>query len=441
MLQGQSGQGGQSEMYRVQGAGCSGHRPPSPSIALHRLLLPAVLLVAVWGCSGEASAGAEYTVRDSLGIEIVENVSGSWTDDTRWRLASEPVVDIGVLEGAPEYQLFRARDVRRMASGRIVVANAGTNEIRFFDSDGIHLRTVGREGNGPGEFEGLGILRPYPGDSLLAYDFSLTRASVFDAEGEFGRSYRVIPPTEGGFGFAVDAFSNGTLIIKSPQIFQGGFSDGLQRRDEDHYTISVTGEFLDSVGVFPGPEQFIQTARDGDNFMVSVTTPPFGRTTVLVAHGMQFCFGSSDTYEIRCFQDDGTLVRIVRRVLPNRTVTPADVERLKQQELAEQEDDNSRRATERRFEEMPVAETMPAYDGLEIDAAGNMWIREYSWIEGAERRWTVFDSTGRMLGDVMLPPGFTVRQIGEDFLLGIWRDDLDVEHVRQYELIKPEGTR
>jgi hypothetical protein len=27
--------------------------------------------------------------------------------------------------------------------------------------------------------------------------------------------------------------------------------------------------------------------------------------------------------------------------------------------------------------------------------------------------------------------------IGPDFVLGVWRDDLDVEHARLYELIKP----
>ena len=426
MIQGQKeqkGQGGQRDHCR----------PPS-SIVLHRLLLPAALLAAVWGCSGEASAGAEYTVRDSIGIEIVENVSGSWTDDTRWRLSSDPVVDIGVLEGAPEYQLFQVRDPRRLPDGRFVVGNA--NELRFYDADGTYLFTSGQQGSGPGEFEGLGILRPFPGDSLLAYDFQLTRASVFDANGEFGRSYQVIPPTEGGFGFAVGAFSDGTLIIKSPQIFQGGFEEGAQRRDEDHYTISSTGEFLDSAGTFPGPEQFIETARDGDNFMVSVTSPPFGRTTVLEVHGTQFCFGSSDTYEIRCFQQDGTLTRVVRRAVSNRTVTADDLESLKQQELADADDENSRRATERRFEEMPVAGTMPAYDGLAIDAAGNLWVREYAFIDGLERRWTVFDTSGRMLGDVTFPANFGVTQIGEDFVLGVWRDDLEVEHVRLYELIK-----
>ena len=392
-------------------------------------------LVFLAACGGNDGSSGGFTVRDSAGVSIAENAGdGEWGRDGGWRVADPPLVDIGVLDGAPEYQLFQVRTALRLPDGRIVVANA--NELRFFDGEGQHLRTVGKQGSGPGEFEGLGLLSSIPGDSILVYDLRHARASVFDAQGEFARSYRVIPPQEGGFGFAVAALSDGTLIIKSPRIFRSDFSEGLQRRDEDYYTISPVGEFLDSVGTFVGTENFVETARDGDNFMVSITGPPFGRTPVLTAHGEKFCFGASDIYEIRCFGADGTLERIIRRDLRNRPVTSSALERFKQQELEDYDDDNTRRNAARRLSEMPVAETMPAYDDLEIDIGGNIWIREYAWDDGDQPRWTVFDPDGRMLGDVLLPPSFRVTQIGEDYVLGVWRDELEVEHVRMYELVK-----
>jgi hypothetical protein len=30
-----------------------------------------------------------------------------------------------------------------------------------------------------------------------------------------------------------------------------------------------------------------------------------------------------------------------------------------------------------------------------------------------------------------------VNQIGDNFLLGVWRDEYDVEHIHMYGLIKP----
>ncbi len=41
-----------------------------------------------------------------------------------------------------------------------------------------------------------------------------------------------------------------------------------------------------------------------------------------------------------------------------------------------------------------------------------------------------------MLGVVETPPRFQISQIGSDFMLGRWRDELGVEHVRMYELLK-----
>jgi hypothetical protein len=48
----------------------------------------------------------------------------------------------------------------------------------------------------------------------------------------------------------------------------------------------------------------------------------------------------------------------------------------------------------------------------------------------------VFDEGGAALGVVPLPPRFTPHQIGNDFVLGAWKDELDVEHVRLYRLLK-----
>jgi hypothetical protein len=53
------------------------------------------------------------------------------------------------------------------------------------------------------------------------------------------------------------------------------------------------------------------------------------------------------------------------------------------------------------------------------------------------RRWTVFDADGHHLGEVLMPEGLDVHQIGDDFVLGRWIDSLEVEHVRMHELRKP----
>ena len=51
----------------------------------------------------------------------------------------------------------------------------------------------------------------------------------------------------------------------------------------------------------------------------------------------------------------------------------------------------------------------------------------------------MFDSEGLYLGVVETPPRFRIYEIGSDYLLGGWKDDLDVDHVRMYELVKGEN--
>jgi hypothetical protein len=43
----------------------------------------------------------------------------------------------------------------------------------------------------------------------------------------------------------------------------------------------------------------------------------------------------------------------------------------------------------------------------------------------------------RSLGRVDLPSGLDPTHIGSDFVVGTWRDDVDIEHVRVYDLVKP----
>ena len=41
---------------------------------------------------------------------------------------------------------------------------------------------------------------------------------------------------------------------------------------------------------------------------------------------------------------------------------------------------------------------------------------------------------GAWLGGVEIPADFTVMEIGMDFVLGVYRDELDVEHPRVFGL-------
>ena len=179
--------------------------------------IPATLgLVAVLfsvGCGAGERGSAGPVVRDSAGIAIVENGEPIWAAGEGWRVLEEPAVDIGVLDGDPVYQLFDARDAARLASGEIVIANRGTQELRFYDAAGRFLRSAGREGEGPGEFRSL-VSVAVVEDSIFAYDIRLNRISVFESTGRFVRSFRLESPADGrSYPSPVGALPDGSLLM------------------------------------------------------------------------------------------------------------------------------------------------------------------------------------------------------------------------------------
>lgn len=70
------------------------------------------------------------------------------------------------------------------------------------------------------------------------------------------------------------------------------------------------------------------------------------------------------------------------------------------------------------------------------DRVGNLWVAEYRVLDEPSR-WQIFDPSGRWLGELTLPDGGRITEIGDDYVLGVWRDEAEVETVRLYGLRKP----
>jgi hypothetical protein len=131
-----------------------------------------------------------------------------------WQLPETPILEIGVREGAEPYQLHRARGSVRLEDGRIVVANGGSQELRFYDREGSYLSASGSRGDGPGEFRFPTRIRKSAGDSLQVWDQSLMRVSFFDPQGSFLGSHQ-LEPTRGVL-FPGDEWLHEHFWIDSP---------------------------------------------------------------------------------------------------------------------------------------------------------------------------------------------------------------------------------
>jgi hypothetical protein len=192
---------------------------------------------------------------------------------------------------------------------------------------------------------------------------------------------------------------------------------------------------LDTLGVVRGSERFLQIEQSGGAIeSIAVSTPLFGRSQQLAVGPDRVYAGSADRYEIEVYRTGLGLERLIRLARPPREVTPAVVEAKKREELEAAPGAEGRRDVERRFAQLMPPEYLPAYSELRVDALGLLWVEEYRAPGEVEPRWQLFDPEGRWLTAVVTPERFRVLDIGEDYLLGVWRDELDVEYLRLYGL-------
>lgn len=387
------------------------------------------VLIAACGAGGDGDSTA--TVRDSAGVTIVENAGDGtvWADRQPWMVPEEPMLDIGTLEGEEAYQLFQVSDALRLSDGRVVVANSGTSELRFFDADGRYLMSAGRKGSGPGEFERLWQVALI-GDSIATFDWQLRRVSVFDAGGIFVRSYEFRFPS--GSPQAIGPFADGRWLSTTNMVFSTGEMSGVRRDTAAYFVFSADGTEHDSLFSFPSWEYYME----GDERYVVARSLPFSRGPQHAVFADGFWAGVTDRYEIGRYAPDGTLELLLRRAHTHLPVTAEHVAAYRQEVLENLDSDNRRRQFERMLAAMPIPETMPAFSRLLVDADGDLWVAAYEPPGAEATTWTVYDPGGRMRGALTLPANLTVYDIGSDYVLGLWHDELDVPHVRLHRLVK-----
>ena len=96
-----------------------------------------------------------------------------------------------------------------------------------------------------------------------------------------------------------------------------------------------------------------------------------------------------------------------------------------------------------RYEEMPRAERHPPYEGLVASAEGDVWIGAYLGPEvlflrapTPRRSWLIVDPAGVLKARLWTPSGFQLHAVQGDTLVGVFTDDLGVESLRGYVIVR-----
>jgi len=402
------------------------------------------LPLALAACGGPADRVSATLVRDSAGIEIVESTSARWPADRGWQVVAEPELTIGVVEGQPEYLFSNVESALLLDDGRIAVADRGSSQVRFYSRDGAYLGFVGGPGDGPGELGYIRGMGRCGADSLFVFEIDYLNV-VYTADGRYAREARPFDPNSmDRRPYALRCARNGYYAAVGWEDLSGPPTVGFYRAMAPAWVLAPDREGnasghqrIPRAGLVVSAElgTVLSSERIGSEH--GSRPHPFGRAVAFALTEDAIYRGTGEAYEIRRYALDGRLERILRWPGPDLTITDAEIAGYREAQLAAV-DPRARPALERSLVEMPMPPAFPAFDRLETDPDGNVWIASFRRPTSSQQRWTVIGPDGALLGTVSVPPDLEITDIGQDVVIGIATDELGVERIRLHALRKPE---
>lgn len=347
-------------------------------------------------------------------------------------MSSEPVVRIGVAEGSADEQLYQVRAVARLEDGTVAVANGGSAEIRLFDRSGGFVRAIGGRGEGPGEFAFLQHLLVLRGDTLVAGNLNmLTR---FDRDGAYLGSRR----TDWTFLSSATHFAEwswplaaGASVVQLLERSLPRPHDELFRPLNLFVVVGPEAEWVDTVGMFPGLEQMTYEWAGEEEPAI----PLFPAQTAFGIHGSMLVIGDSDADSVVWYDARTRAHGSVPIVSPQRAITPAEL-RAAEATACDWASGEDRARCDRGLTRIPEQTHLPSLELVEPDTEGLIWIGEPHLPSETQRRWSVLTRDGQHVADVSMPAGLRVMEIGPDYILGVVRDEYDVEYVVEHGLTR-----
>ena len=406
-------------------------------------LLPAATTALLAACGTDAVPpdATPNSVIETIGdTTVVRTLSGSvWGTEA----TLVPEIAIGELDGPEEHLFGSIRSIAVGDDGTVYVLDLQAQHVRVFDSLGVYVETLGRRGEGPGEFTEAEAIAALPDGRLAVRDPENQRVTVFGpGQGEMA---------EWRYTGTVSSFSPLYVDTRGRIHLVAG---DLSRVDELVMEIIVLGPDGTHLDTLPEPSSdygapYVRAEAPGG---LSVTygvpfTPRFHWTIHPSGH---FLTGLSTDYRIDLARDDGVL-RIERSQDPVRAT---DAERAYQRDLTVSRIRWSLPGWD--WDGPAIPNHKPFFRALRAGRDGRIWVRlstEGRAVDNADHdpddpasfavtweedtRYDVFEPDGTYLGVVVAPEEFTsfpAPVFDGDHVWAVTEDEQGVERVVRYRI-------
>ena len=417
---------------------------PTAAIVVAATVAAALLLTACGTDSTAERAGVEVeTIGDTT---VVRTLSGGvWGAEA----TLVPEITIGRLDGPEEYLFGWVRSIAVDDDGNVYVFDSQAQHVQVYDSEGVYVRTLGGQGEGPGEFSRAEAIATLPDGRLVVRDPGHGRVHVFGPGPDDQDQWR---------------YPAGSLYTMSPLHTDGLGRSFVEARDmsrTDFVTHLVVlgsdGTHLDTV---PRPSSAYETAtvtaEYDDGRLSSEAFVPFWPRLIWTVHPSgHFLTGISSAYRIDLPRDDGVL-RIERAHEPVPVSEgERDSERDRIIRLMQDTDPNWS------WNGPPIPDHKPYFQALLAGRDGRIWVMLSTEAEAEENedynpdspysqpvfwreeiRYDVFEPDGTYLGVVAPPDDFDILPLpifDGDHVWAVTTDELGVERVVRYRIVVGGG--
>lgn len=394
------------------------------------LLTPLVLIAGACGSDADVSAG--LISRDTLPDGRVLVRYGPLPAPEHPPLEHD--LAIGVVEG-PEFEMFGdVRGIEAGPDGEIFILDSQTADIRVFDADGRHLRTIGGRGEGPGEISRANGFIRMPDGSLWIQDHGQWRMLRFAPD---GTELERVPMHVLSYGYiwsgtVDDAGRHWKSTNHSDESQPSPPPEGLNEGRSRGYLVSSDPRTEARDSVFLGERRWRSYVRHMDGGY-SVRGIPFQASPITVVDPAGgFWTAAGDQYRLVRLGEDGDTALVVEADVPAEPVTAEDRRAFVERSIADVPDET--RPGERRVAEeiaglMPAAK--PVMDQMVMDDEGRLWVRRAQPSEGPPL-YDLYCRDGEYRGSLRLafePARYFPPRIRDGHLYTLTLDDMDVQRV------------
>jgi hypothetical protein len=347
----------------------------------------AILAGLATACGPSTSPVSDALAIDTLPGGIVRTISSAPSEPGAWALIEERELDLG---GRIGY----LRDLTLLDDGSVVVADLDPAALHLFAPTGEWVRSIGRDGAGPGEFEDAFLASR--GDTIYVQDRRSARLSAFRSTGDYlGQVGSVCCLTEG-----MEVTGDGRLVVPMPAENASSRrwwrAAGLDGRQD---TVAITDSRISR------PPTWTVRVPGGDGFGKLVPLVPTIRTAT--GPGGRVLVGWSGDYLLRWTSTGlDTIALFGRAGSSGRPL--GDDERADLAASFARTDASKEGLPFELLREAYDPDLLPAtpelFDAFWVDPSGKTWVQRSSFGgDSTEVRLDLFDRGGVLLDEILVP--------------------------------------